>query len=86
LLKKHLTFIKKRKKDFDEAKKEEIYSQNVGDSKLPNIIKRLLSEDAEAVIISENKVGNFEVKYRKKKSVIEKEKVENDDKIFKIDI
>jgi len=57
-----------------------MYSQNVGDPKLPNIIKKLLTEDAETVIISENKLGNFEVKYTKKKQ----EQGEDTDNLFEL--
>jgi len=75
-----LKYAQKREKENKEATKEEMYSQNVGDSKLPNIIKKLLAEDAKKVIVSENKLGNFEVSYVKKKEE------KKDDDTFKLDI
>jgi len=76
-----LKYANKRDADKKETEKEHMYSQNVGDSKMPNIIKKLLSDEASVVLISENKIGNYEVKYIKK---IKDKDAKND--IFKIDI
>ena len=80
-----LALARKKEKEKKEKEKEHMHSQNVGDTKLPNIIKKLLSEDAESVIVKNNKLGNFEVKYTKKKEVLDKEEKKKEDDLFNIE-
>lgn len=86
LLKKHLNYLKYKNK---KSTGEQNYSQNVSDPKLPNVIKKLFSEGAEKVIISENKNGNYTVGY-KVKDINKLSKIDHkdDDKdgTFKIDL
>lgn len=79
----YLKYLQK-KNDTKNKDKKFLYSQNVSDSKLPNIIKKLLSEDATSVIIKNNKSGNFEVMYTKKE--IKEEEDKKLDNIFDLDI
>jgi len=87
-LKGWLTYAKRKAKDKKKEKIEHVHSQNVGRVKLPNVIDRLLSEDAISVIIKKNKLGNYEVKFTKKEKPETKEEEksdEDDDGLFNID-